>query len=317
MTRSREGALVNLTPGDPQDVYQEVAERLKDRIEHDRSNATKRLFAEKCLAWIWDENAPARPRKTVKTNVMTYFYGSNVSGMTDQQLDGPLEKLEMEERELEELADTLRLPLSFAQARMKIAKYIAQHVHATIEEVVKEPAKVKKLLGKLARSLGDEGIPLRWTSPSGFPWVNRYQEPVVEQIRLIFRSIGIRTRVSAATGEHKPGIDVRRAGQGAPPNFVHACDAAHLMLTVNAAVAEGITSIATVHDSFGCLASRATRFRQIIREEFLRMYKEHDVLAEILEQASADLTDTTKLPRLPEKGKLDIEGVLEAEYAFA
>ena len=37
------------------------------------------------------------------------------------------------------------------------------------------------------------------------------------------------------------------------------------MLVVLAAVAEGIVSIATVHDSFGCLASRAGRFNQIIR----------------------------------------------------
>jgi DNA-directed RNA polymerase, mitochondrial len=67
-------------------------------------------------------------------------------------------------------------------------------------------------------------------------------------------------------------------------NFVHPLDAAHLR-TVDAAVAEGISSIATVHDSFGCLSSRAARFRRLIREEFVRMYREHDVLAEVFEQA--------------------------------
>jgi DNA-directed RNA polymerase, mitochondrial len=40
-------------------------------------------------------------------------------------------------------------------------------------------------------------------------------------------------------------------------------------LLVNAAVDAGITSIATVHDSFGCLPSRAERFRMIIREQFV------------------------------------------------
>jgi DNA-directed RNA polymerase len=52
------------------------------------------------------------------------------------------------------------------------------------------------------------------------------------------------------------------------------------MLTVNAAEKEGITSIATVHDSFGCLASRAERFRRIIREQFVKLYEDHDVLQE-------------------------------------
>ena len=40
-------------------------------------------------------------------------------------------------------------------------------------------------------------------------------------------------------------------------------------LLVNAAVADGITSIATVHDSCGCLPAHAERFRRIIREQFV------------------------------------------------
>jgi hypothetical protein len=73
------------------------------------------------------------------------------------------------------------------------------------------------------------------------------------------------------------------------PEIVHACDAAHLLRTVNAAVSEGITSIAAVHDSFGCLPPRATRFHKIIRNELVRMYEEHDVLREVRDQACADL----------------------------
>jgi DNA-directed RNA polymerase len=90
--------------------------------------------------------------------------------------------------------------------------------------------------------------------------------------------------------------------------------------TGNAAVEEGITSIATVHDSFGCLPSRAERFRKIIRKQFVRMYEEHDALQEVLDQAYEDLSKEgeAKLPLTPpEKGELDIRGVLEAEYAFA
>jgi DNA-directed RNA polymerase, mitochondrial len=92
------------------------------------------------------------------------------------------------------------------------------------------------------------------------------------------------------------------------------------MLTVNDAVAEGITSIATVHDSFGCLASRAERFRNIIREQFVRVYQEHDVLEEVFKQARADLGGRAhkRMPSgTPEKGSLKIERVLDAEYAFA
>lgn len=58
---------------------------------------------------------------------------------------------------------------------------------------------------------------------------------------------------------------------------------------LNAAVSEGVTSIATVHDSFGCLPPRATHFLKIIGKELARMYEEHDVLREVLDQARADL----------------------------
>ena len=91
------------------------------------------------------------------------------------------------------------------------------------------------------------------------------------------------------------------------------------MLTVNAAVAAGITSIATVHDSFGCLPAPAERFRRIIREQFVKLYEEHDVLAEVLERVRKDLGENAKhLPiEPPKQGSLDIKQVLDAEFAFA
>ena len=115
-------------------------------------------------------------------------------------------------------------------------------------------------------------------------------------------------------------INKKKSINGIAPNFVHACDAAHLMRVVIRAASEGIKNLATVHDSFGCLAPRANRSRQIIREEFVRMYEEHDVLAEILEQARNDLSkqqNKKALPKLPPYGLLDIKEVLKADYAFA
>jgi DNA-directed RNA polymerase len=62
-------------------------------------------------------------------------------------------------------------------------------------------------------------------------------------------------------------------------------------LLVNAAVADGITSIASVHDSCGCLPAHAEQFRRIIREQFVALYKEYDVLNEVLGEAHRDLKD--------------------------
>jgi len=67
--------------------------------------------------------------------------------------------------------------------------------------------------------------------------------------------------------QQEKAIDKEKSANGVAPNFVHACDAAHLQLVANAAAVEGIRQIATVHDSFGCLASQARRINQMIREQ--------------------------------------------------
>jgi DNA-dependent RNA polymerase len=72
---------------------------------------------------------------------------------------------------------------------------------------------------------------------------------------------------------------------------------------------------ASIHDNFDCFASPAERFRQIIREQFVKPYAEHDVLAEVLAEAHRDVGGQ-KLPCVPEAGGLDIRQVLAAEYAF-
>jgi len=253
-------------------------------------------------------------RKAVKRNVMTYVYGSSSWGMAEQQLEDLMRPLadKVKRGKLKEHP--------FGEDKgAAAAKYIAQIIYSTIEKVAKRPAAAMKFLQLLAAAMADEGLYLQWTTPAGFPWANRYYTQKTKQVRLYLHNLGVSFRVLLTTGEEEPKIDRRKANNGVAPNFVHACDAAHLMRTVNAAVAEGITSIATVHDSFGCLPSRAGRFRKIIREEFVRMYEEHDVLAQVLNQARADLSGNTKrMPSAPpEYGSLDLKKVLDAEFAFA
>jgi DNA-directed RNA polymerase, mitochondrial len=254
-------------------------------------------------------------RKIVKRNVMTYSYGSKVYGMTKQlseDLMQPLSK-EVQLGKLEEHP--------FADGGYWASKYLAKHIYDAIEEVIHGPAQAKAFLQKLARAVSHEDKPLQWKTPVGLPWINRYQEVDTKQVKLWLHDRGVRVRytIKLAIGDQAE-IDKNGAANGVSPNFVHALDAAHLLRTVNAAVKEGITSLATVHDSFGCLPSRAARFRRLIREEFVRMYTEHDVLAEVYEQARADLSDpdAKRMPSgPPKKGSLEIEQLLDAEFAFA
>ena len=60
----------------------------------------------------------------------------------------------------------------------------------------------------------------------------------------------------------------------------------------------------------------AERFRRIIREQFVRMPDEHDVLAEVLPNGLVRILGRD-LPEPPERGSLDGQQVLGAEFAFA
>jgi DNA-directed RNA polymerase len=297
--------LANLTDNPlPQDLYQTVAESVCQRVENDVENIEDAHLRQMWLEYGID-------RKVVKRNVMTYSYGSNVEGMVNQLV--------------EDLMDRLPPENPFGDKGRAASWYLARHTYAAIKATVPLPADAMRYLKKLARALAKENKPVRWTTPVGFPFVNQYSKPDIKRIKtkLWLHDQGTRVNkqhIIKTTIDELPGLDEHEAQKGAAPNFVHACDAAHLMLTVNAAAAEGITSIATVHDSFGCLPSQAERFRHIIRKQFVRMYEEHDVLAEVLEWARKDLSEpnTTRLPPgPPQKGSLNINEVLKAEFAFA
>lgn len=327
MTRAPEGKLVNLTALDEVfDIYQIVADIAKKMIEADLDDDT--LFGKvdddkperKTIAPIKRLAALALPhinRKLVKRNVMTTPYSSSEFGMVQQHFDDTMLPLEL--KWLKKEIDSH--PFGDTEDEWKLmSRYLAKRVRAAIREVVKLPMDAMDFMQDLAKILAHEGKPLRWTTPAGVPCINRYHEAVIERIELWFYDKGIKQkmRVNVSTGYEKPVAKAKSAA-GISPNVVHSMDASHLLLSVCAAADEGITDIATVHDSFGCLACDAPRFNQIIRETFLRMYEQHDILAELLESARADLTPASyhKLPALPEKGTLNLKEIVNARYAFA
>ena len=324
MTRAEEGRFVNLTDNElPEDIYQRVADIAKATITADLERNVEELIgeeferAEKARRYAKLALDYGVDRKLCKRNTMTFAYSSKVFGMSQQQLVDTMEPLKVQvlkgEREEHPFGDD--------STQYAASKYLARHIYAAITTLVKRPAEAMQFLQHLAGALAHEGKPLRWVTPVGLPWINRYHEPIVEKIRLTLTDNGVRVHQGIiATVGNKAEISKDRARNAVAPNFVHALDSSHLLLTVGAAADEGITDIATVHDSFGCLPSEADRFNEIIRAELVRMYEDHDVLAEIFASARADLTEANhdKLPAaLPEKGTLNLEEIKDAKYAFA
>lgn len=336
MTRAPEGRYVNLTSDpEPHDVYQLVADLALELIKADlgsdelfgkqseddnrKTCATMGKLASITLAFGVD-------RKLVKRNVMTFAYSSKEFGMGEQHYEDTMEPLELKllKGEIKEH------PFGETEDEWRLAsRYLAKRVLQAIKSVVRLPAQAMEFMQKLAKAVAHEGKPLRWTTPAGVPCINRYHDVITERVELWCHSNGVKQRIqtSVAVGYEKP-IAKEKAAAGIAPNFVHSHDAAALQLAVAAAADEGITDIATVHDSFGCLPSRAGRFNQIIREQFLKMYSDHDVLTELYESAINDLTEAGRerlheelakagFTGVPEKGSLDLTEILNARYAFA
>lgn len=322
MTRSEEAYLVNLSPTlqRPSDVYATVASRVAIRLT---SDASRTWPEDEC--WRGEVSRLALAfgcdRDFVKRATMTYSYSSKPFGMAGQLQDDIMAKQQAKvvagELKQHPFGDHHRGSTSRPG---KACRYLAKHIYDSIGEVVTRPAKAMAFLQQIARVLAHERKSVSWVSPVGLPCINRYHEPITEIVELWMYDKGVRVRVrtEVAVGDDVE-INKEKAANAVAPNFVHSCDAAHLLRVAAANHAERGGPIATVHDSFGCLPSRARRFNQIIREQLAWMYVEHDVLAEVLEEAKRALTSANhhKLPTVPEYGTLDITGILDATYAFS
>ena len=276
-TRSEDGAKVNLVPcAGPQDIYGGVAARIETRLK-----ASDGPHVETCLAWGID-------RDLAKPPVMTYGYSVTQWGIANQL------KEELAKRGI--------------RWDHRSVWYLAGVIYDSIEDEIRGPADVKRFLREVVTALNKIGKPLRWTTPVGLPFVNDYRKPKYKRIEL--PRLGARFYPKIAVG-YTPEIAPKDALNGVVPNVIHALDASLMLMTAKACAAEDI-QLATVHDCFGCLATNAARMNQIVREQFVKLFTEHDVLAEIRDSAERD--GAKNLPDLPPRGRLDLNAVLNSEY---
>jgi DNA-directed RNA polymerase, mitochondrial len=174
-------------------------------------------------------------------------------------------------------------------------------------------------LRHVARLAANEGLPINWMTPAGFPVQQVYTAVKTRRIVTTLNGCLIK-RMDLTIQEHTPNIDKSQQANGISPNFVHSMDAAALMLYIEQAQEKrGINSFACVHDSYGTHAADTEASVQCIRDVFVEMYKYNDVLenfkADILQMLSPK--NVAKLKPIPEKGKLDIDDVRSSQFFFA
>lgn len=326
------GNAVNLVPQDTvQDIYKVVADKLIDILKIDAENGSedeievvtnedtgeiieKVKLGTKTLAMNWLQFGINR--KVTKRCVMTLPYGAQEYGFAQQILEDTINPAIMDGNG--ELFDK-QGPL--------YARYLAKNIWIVVNETVVAATKVMdwlkslvKLASKPKDKLLDKPKPIYWRTPDDFVVWQSYKVFNEKRIELTFLG---KTRLQTTIQEptKTDEINTRKQVSGISPNFVHSMDGCHLRsILLFCKEKYNINSFALIHDSFGTLPVDAENLFKGIRQTFVNMYDNFDVLQMFYDDMYDQFINKenlAELPELPPRGKLDLNQVLSSNFAFA
>ena len=276
------GKSVNLTNSIiPADIYADVAERLRSALLN---------ISDDPMASVWLK--AGFDRKLTKRPVMTLPYGSTRTSamhyIYDWAVDHPNAFPGMNEIEV-----------------YQACIWLTPHLWKAIADVVVAAREamdwIQDRVSKLVRS-NDEAV--TWVSPAGFPVYQPYTKYETDEVcTRAFGTLRIRTLMKRPIEE----ISKIKQRSGIAPNFVHSLDSSHMVKVINASDFE---DYAMIHDDFGTTAADVEKLYKVIREQFVEMYDNRDLLQAWSNQQGHYSGD------YPEMGDLVIEQVLYSEYFF-
>ena len=307
------GAAVNLIPADkPADVYQLVADAVLVQVNKDAAEGSddsltpegRFVFGTKALANQWLSFGITR--KTCKRPVMTLAYGSREYGFKEQLLTDILSPAAKEMGEA--------FPFGEDGGYMA-AGYLAKKIWEAVTVTLVAAGQAMDWVKETVRVANKADVAINWETPSGFP---------VEQSYKNMTSIRVDTAINGRTNLRleipTEDLDYRKQCSAIAPNWIHSLDASHMALTVVASAEAGIGSFAVIHDSFGTHAADTDALFAIVRDTFVDMYTNNEVLDMFNSAVSASIADETIQEELPDaliKGSLDLEEVKFSRYCFA
>ena len=289
------GKLVNLLPSDtPQDIYQLVADAVNEKL---RVHASEdRPYAQQWLNY-------GVKRSTTKRSIMTICYGSTRYSCTDFVIEDLTKRQDKGEKH------------PFVDDLFRPASYLASVIWDSIGDNLKSARVGMKYLQDIAKIVSKEQLPIHWVTPVGFPVYQSYPEMKSKRVKAMLMGEVIKPRINAETDK----TDKLRMSNGVAPNVVHSVDSAGMIKTVNVAYKNGVKNFCNVHDSFGTTAGDVEMLNKSLREAFIDMFSNHDVLAKFREDVERQLPDKlkAKLPEVPSQGDLDINKLRESKFFFA
>ena len=232
---------------------------------------------------------------------MTLAYGAKEYGFRDQIMDDTIDP-DIIEKEDASVFNKYN--------KWQSSVYMARLIWEAVGKTVVKAVEGMRWLQDCARIVTKKGNVVTWVTPLGLPVQQSYMK--VETRTVQIRCAGKRIRLYGC--EPTGNVDSKAQASGIAPNFIHSMDAAHLQLTVLNSVEAGIHHFAMIHDSYGCPVSQARTMYQVVRQSFVNIYTENDVLDNF--RNDMQFLSTKKLPEIPSKDTLDIQEVLKSPYIF-
>lgn len=176
-------------------------------------------------------------------------------------------------------------------------------LHKTCHEELTGPARYLSFFEKIAEEYNDREEHLSWVSPiTNFPVVQNYKKPISNRTKL---SYGDQVLYVVVENWDDATLHKERQRQGASPNFVHSLDAVHLTTVVH----DAGFNMSVIHDSFGCVPADMETLFDLVRVKFVELYA--------LEPLNYICSQLNFKSPVPKRGCLNVESVLESEFAFS
>ena len=291
------GAEVNLIPTTKKaDIYSTVAADLLNRLSKDHSPIGKICHK---LPTLID---PKKSRKLAKKPTMTFAYAST--------LDNCL-------KNTREILKEAQVHKQYPEEFNDIVKLVATELWDSVKGRIRKGSEIMEYLKKVCRHLLRLKVSeITWVTPLGFTVIQMRPKEYSKKLWVTLLKGGNTTIRTNKVRD--PSLSNKNVAAIAP-NFIHSLDADHLQATVNSCVKHGVTDFMMIHDSFGTHAGNSKLLAQVLREDFVSIYYEQDVLSAFIEDQGEELMDSLLEAGVypPEDGLLDITQVLESEYFFS
>ena len=191
-----------------------------------------------------------------------------------------------------------------------------------INENVPKARELMNWLRIIAKVISRQNLPIRWTTPLGFPVVQCYRTVKSRRIETKMGDSIVKLSFIRETDN----IDRQRQSAGISPNLIHSLDSACCLATINEMKKMGIDDFSMIHDSYGTSAVFVSKMSEALRNVFHKMFSV-DILQQFYDEA-CEIIETIEdpeerqraydeIPPMPAMGELKLDDLLNSQYFFS